>query len=87
MPDLTHLTFGPRADTSDRRPSADVVEIPLLLSSHQATALLELSRQRHQSVGQILRDLISREINGPQANVAFPALGDFHTTCRDTSAC
>jgi hypothetical protein len=40
----------------------DVVEIGLLLPAHWAVALVELSKQRHESVGQLLRALIGREL-------------------------
>jgi hypothetical protein len=38
----------------------DVVEIGLLLPADWAAALIELSKQRQQSVGQILRSFIGR---------------------------
>jgi hypothetical protein len=47
--------------------SDDVVEIGLLLPAHRAEALLALSRQRHQSVGQLLRGLIDQAITGRDA--------------------
>ncbi len=40
----------------------DVVEIGLLLPAHRVEALLTLSRQTRQSVGQILRGLIDQAI-------------------------
>ncbi|WP_406696860.1 hypothetical protein V5E97_38325 [Singulisphaera sp. Ch08] len=40
----------------------DVVEIGLLLPADRADALVELSKRRHQSVAQILRDLIDRAL-------------------------
>ena len=42
--------------------SDDVIEIGLLLPSHRAEALLALSRQRRQRVGQILRGLIDQAL-------------------------
>lgn len=39
-----------------------VVEIPLLLSTNRAAALLQLSRDRHQTVAQVLRDLIEHAL-------------------------
>ncbi len=39
-----------------------VVEIPLLLPAARVEALLSLARQRHESVGQILRGWIDREL-------------------------
>jgi hypothetical protein len=47
--------------------SDEVVEIGLLLPAHRAEALLALSRQRRQSVGQILRGLIDQAISNPDA--------------------
>ena len=44
--------------------SDDVVEIGLLLPANRAEALLDLSRRRHQSVGQILRGLIDQAVAG-----------------------
>lgn len=55
---------GPR---STSRIDNDVVEIGLLLPASRAEALLALSRQRHQSVGQILRGLIDQAISGRDA--------------------
>ena len=40
--------------------SDDVVEIGLLLPVSWANALLEMSRRRHETVGQILRGMIDR---------------------------
>jgi hypothetical protein len=37
-----------------------IVEWPLVLSGHQAEALVALSERRKMSVGQLLRDLIDR---------------------------
>jgi hypothetical protein len=41
----------------------DIVEITLLLPAWRAEALVDLSRRRRQSVGQILRGLIDRALN------------------------
>ena len=46
----------------------DVVEIGLLLPASWADALLEMSRRRRQSVGQILRGLIDRALVDDLAN-------------------
>jgi len=40
----------------------EVVEVPLLLTTQRAEALVALSRQRRQSVGQILRHLIDQAL-------------------------
>jgi hypothetical protein len=45
---------------SDEAP--DVVEIGLLLPAEHVHALIELSRRKNQSVGQILRELIDRAL-------------------------
>ena len=42
-----------------------VVEIGLLLPINRAAALLKLAQERHQSVGQVLRKLIDRELSEP----------------------
>ena len=39
-----------------------VVEIGLLLPAKRAAALLRLAQDRHESVGQVLRKLIEREL-------------------------
>jgi hypothetical protein len=49
------------------RISDDVVEIGLFLPAHRAEALIALSRQRRQSVGQILRGLIDGAIASADA--------------------
>ncbi len=41
---------------------AGVVEIGLLLPSNRAAALMNLARNRQESVGQVLRKLIEREL-------------------------
>ena len=40
----------------------DIVEIGLLLPASRANALLELSKRTNQSVGQLLRSMIDREL-------------------------
>ena len=42
-----------------------VVEIGLLLPTNRAAALLHLARERHESVGQVLRKLIEKELARP----------------------
>jgi len=42
--------------------SDGVVEIDLLLPARRAAALLRLAKDRHESVGQLLRRLIDREL-------------------------
>jgi hypothetical protein len=45
-------------------PPGDVVEIGLLVPTDWAQALIELSHQRQQSVGQLLRSMINHELQG-----------------------
>jgi hypothetical protein len=47
----------------------DVVEIGLLLPAHWAIALVELSTQRHESVGQFIRALIGQALVENDATV------------------
>jgi hypothetical protein len=56
----TASDFG--APLSQANSPEDVVEIGLLLPAHWAVALIELSKQRHESVGQLLRGLIGRAL-------------------------
>ena len=48
------LTLGPNME--------DYVEIGLLLPKNRATALLELARDRHETVGQILRQIVDNAL-------------------------
>jgi hypothetical protein len=62
------LQAMPALATSTRVvPSSDlhgeIVEIALLLPKNRAEALMNLSRQTHQSVGQILRGMIERVLS------------------------
>jgi hypothetical protein len=52
---------------ADKAPQVNdgVVEIGLLLPTNRAAALLKLARERHESVGQVLRKLIDRELSEP----------------------
>ena len=43
--------------------TGEVVEIGLLIPSRRASALMDLSRRRGQSVGQLLRSLIDRALS------------------------
>jgi hypothetical protein len=51
------------ASKSGTTARGDVVEIGLLLPVNRAEALLELAKQRQQSVAQILRSLIDRALH------------------------
>ena len=50
------------AAQSSRSSTPDVIEIGLLLPTSRVNALIELSKKKHQSVGQILRGLIDRAL-------------------------
>lgn len=51
---------GTTAQLPGRTGTEEVVEIGLLLPASWADALLEMSKRRRQSVGQILRTMIDR---------------------------
>ena len=56
------------AMTSEHRPSStfelseDVVEIGILLPANRAADLISIARSRRESVGQMIRKLIDREL-------------------------
>ena len=54
---------GPLAHGLGSARSADVVEIGLLLPASWADALVEMSKRRGQSVGQLLRGMIDRALS------------------------
>ena len=51
---------GTTAQTPGKFGTGDVVEIGLLLPASWADALMEMSKRRRMSVGQILRNMIDR---------------------------
>ena len=53
---------GTPAPSMGNARNGDVVEIPLLLPTSWAEGLVDLSRRRNQSVGQILRGLIDQAL-------------------------
>ncbi len=55
---------GGRLNPALGRPDG-VVEIELLLPANRAAALLQLAQDRRESVGQVLRTLIDRELARP----------------------
>jgi hypothetical protein len=59
-------TMPPNEGTFAKSPGSggagDVVEIGLLLPASWADALVEMSRRRRQSVGQLLRGMIDRAL-------------------------
>jgi hypothetical protein len=62
---------GMSAFQTDKSASPAVTEIGLLLPTSRVNALIELSKKRHESVGQILRGLIDRALlDGGQADHA-----------------
>ena len=80
---------GTTAQTVGRSGSEDVVEIGLLLPASWADALLEMSKRRRQSVGQILRTMIDRGLMDDEASTPdthAPVLGQryirLEKTCR-----
>jgi len=60
MPSATAAGLDIPALTAE--PRGEVVEVALLLPKRRADDLLDLARRRRQSVGQILRALIEREV-------------------------
>jgi hypothetical protein len=62
---------GSVAPKTGMAPHGDVVEIGLLLPANRADALVELSRRRQQSVGQILRGLIDRALTDDEADARW----------------
>lgn len=57
----------PPIQSFGRGKNAEVVEIGLLLPSSWADELIEMSKHRGQSVAQILRGLIGKEISADRA--------------------
>jgi hypothetical protein len=63
-------TASDMSTTAPSHPSPnDVVEIGLLLPTNWANTLIELSKQRHQSVAQILRGIIGSALHESVASV------------------
>jgi hypothetical protein len=65
VPNATTTDIGASALSIDA--SNEVVEIGLLLPTNWANTLIELSRQRHQSVAQILRAIIGSALHDTAA--------------------
>jgi len=55
---------GDLANSSANGPDG-VVEISLLLPAPRAAALIRLAKERQESVGQVIRRLIDRELSDP----------------------
>ncbi len=62
--DIRAAQMGGDAAILGKTPSDEVIEVSLLLTASRMEALVALSRQRQQSVGQILRGLIDRALAG-----------------------
>lgn len=60
--DATAKHLGGDAIGAGKRSAEAVVEIPLLLPAARVEALLDLARERHESVGQLLRGWIDRAL-------------------------
>jgi hypothetical protein len=67
-PPITPETTQPASFSSNATPD-EVVEISLLLPRDWATTLIELSKKRQQSVGQILRTIIRHALIDSDASV------------------
>ncbi len=61
LPDMVATMDAPAANVGIPRPE-DFVEILLLVGSSRLEALMNLSQGRGQSVGQLVRGLIEREL-------------------------
>jgi hypothetical protein len=66
MESTTIASLVTQSSTNPTHEEAEgVVEIGLLLPTKRAAALLRLARDRHESVGQVLRNMIERELARP----------------------
>ena len=54
--------LGSHRPDADAQGTENVVEIGLLLPTKRAAALLRLAKDRRESVGQVLRKMIEREL-------------------------
>lgn len=59
---IASMTSAPGGDKTPRG-NDGVVELGLLLPTNRAAALMKLARERQESVGQLLRKLIERELS------------------------
>jgi hypothetical protein len=62
VPMSTAFAAELEAPSPAAEPHGEVVEVALLLPRRRADALRDLAQRRRQSVGQILRALIEREV-------------------------
>ena len=58
----TASATGLDASILSAEPRGEIVEVALLLPKRRADDLIDLAKRRRQSVGQILRTLIEREV-------------------------
>ena len=70
---------GSTAPKNGISPYGDVVEIGLLLPANWANALVALSRQRQQSVAQLLRGLIGQALTDDGTN--YKLAGEITDRC------
>lgn len=58
----TAFATGLDVSTLSAEPRGEIVEVALLLPKRRADDLIDLAKRRRQSVGQVLRSLIEREV-------------------------
>ena len=61
-PSTSVLDESKRAEESGVKVAPRVIEVGLLLRSESAEALVDLARSRRQSVAQVIRGMIEREL-------------------------
>ncbi len=61
-PSISEVNEGERAEEPGVKMAPRVIEVGLLLRSESAEALVNLARSRRQSVAQVIRGMIEREL-------------------------
>lgn len=61
-PSISAVNEGERAEETGVKVAPRVIEVGLLLRSESAEALVDLARSRRQSVAQVIRGMIEREL-------------------------
>lgn len=61
-PSISAVNEGERAEEMGVKVAPRVIEVGLLLRSESAEALVDLARSRRQSVAQVIRGMIEREL-------------------------